>query len=145
MTVTIYHDPDCEISRDVLALIRNSGEEPCLIEYLKAPPTPEGLTELIRRMGLPARALLRRDGTLYDVLGLDNAALTDSDLVSAMTNSPALINAPIVVSPLGVRLCVPAEAVLSLLPEAQHGAFSKEDGERVVDVQGRRVAPGRSA
>jgi arsenate reductase len=145
MTVTIYHDPDCEISRDVLALIRNSGEEPCLIVYLKTPPTPQDLTELIRRMGLPARQLLRREGALYDVLGLDNTALTDIDLVNAMTDSPALISGPIVVSPLGVRLCVPAEAVLSLLPDAQHGAFSKEDGERVLDDQGRRVAPGNSA
>lgn len=145
VTVTIYHDPDCETSRNVLALIRNSGEEPLIVEYLKTPPVWQELAELARRMGFPIRQLLRRERALYDVLGLDNAGLTDMDLIDAMTEHPALISGPIVVSPLGVRLCVPAEAVLSVLPEAQHGAFSKENGEKVLDDQGRRVAPGSSA
>ncbi|WP_424134950.1 arsenate reductase (glutaredoxin) [Roseomonas chloroacetimidivorans] len=144
MTVTIYHDPDCETSRDVLALIRNSGEEPRIVGYLETPPARQELTELVRRMGFPVRQLLRREEALYDELGLDDAGLTDIELIDLMAKHPTLIRGPIVVSPLGVRLCVPAQAVLSMLPEAQHGAFSKENGERVLDDQGRRVAPGRS-
>ncbi|MBX6742829.1 MAG: arsenate reductase (glutaredoxin) [Acetobacteraceae bacterium] len=145
MTVTIYHNPACGTSRNVLGLIRNSGEEPRIIEYLKAPPSPAELVALIRRMGIPVRDLLRRKGTPYDELGLDDPALTDDRLLDAMMAHPILINRPIVITPLGVKLCRPSEAVLDILPNPQRGAFSKEDGELVVDAQGRRVAKGDAA
>ena len=139
MSVTIYHNPACGTSRNVLGLIRNSGEAPDVIEYLKTPPTRAVLLDLIARMKMPVRDLLRRKGTPYDELGLDNPTLTDDQLVDAMMAHPILINRPIVVTPLGVKLCRPSEAVLELLPNAQRGPFRKEDGEPVVDAVGRRV------
>lgn len=138
MAITIYHNPACGTSRNVLGLIRNSGEEPRIVEYLKTPPTRDELADLIRRMGIPVRALLRRKGTPYDALGLDDPALTDDQILDAMMAHPILINRPIVVTPLGVKLCRPSETVLDILPHPQHGAFSKEDGEPVVDAEGRR-------
>ena len=137
--VTIYHNPACGTSRNTLALIRNSGVEPTVIEYLKTPPSRDELAELIRRMGVPVRAVLREKGTPYAELGLDNPALTDEALLDAMMAHPILINRPIVVTPLGVRLCRPSEAVLDILPDAQRGAFAKEDGELVVDAAGQRI------
>src|SRR3954454_25008445 len=139
MSTTIYHNPACGTSRNVLGLIRNSGEEPEIIEYLKTPPTREQLVDLIRRMDIPVRDLLRKRGTPYEELGLDDPTLTDDQLLDAMIAHPILINRPIVVSPLGVRLCRPSEAVLNILPNPQRGAFAKEDGEQVVDTAGRRV------
>ncbi len=141
MTIAIYHNPACGTSRNVLGLIRNSGEEPRIIEYLKTPPSRAELAELIRRMGITARELLRRKGTPYDELGLDDPTLTEDQLLDAMMAHPALINRPIVVTPLGVRLCRPSEAVLDILPGPQRGAFFKEDGEQVVDAAGKRVTP----
>ena len=137
--VTIYHNPACGTSRNTLALIRNSGVEPTVIEYLKTPPTRDELAELIRRMGVPVRAVLREKGTPYAELGLGDPALGDDQLLDAMMAHPILINRPIVVTPQGVRLCRPSEAVLDILPDAQRGAFAKEDGEQVVDAAGQRV------
>ena len=138
MNVTIYHNPDCGTSRNTLALIRNSGEEPHVIEYLKTPPSRETLVELIARMGVAVRDVIRQKGTPYAELGLDNPALGDDALIDAMLAHPILINRPIVVTDKGVRLCRPSEAVLDLLPP-QRGAFAKEDGEQVVDAAGNRV------
>jgi arsenate reductase len=135
--VTIYHNPNCGTSRNVLGLIRNAGIEPTIIEYLKAPPTRETLLGLIKRMGIRVRELLRRKGTPYDELGLDDPKWTDDQLVDAMLANPILINRPIVVTPLGVRLCRPSGMVLEILPAPQRGAFTKEDGEKVVHDQGR--------
>lgn len=147
--VTIYHNPGCGTSRNVLGLIRNSGEEPRVVEYLKAPPSRGELLDLIGRMGVPVRALLRRKGTPYDELGLDDPALTDDRLLDAMMAHPVLIERPIVVTPLGVKLCRPSEAVLDILPAPRRGAFSKEDGAPVADAGGARVPapppPGRAA
>ncbi len=140
MTVTIYHNPACGTSRNVLGLIRNSGEEPVIIEYLKTPPSREELVSLIGRMGIPARDLLRRKGTPYDELKLDDPALTDDQLIDAMMAHPILINRPIVVTPRGVKLCRPSETVLDILPNPQRGAFAKEDGEAVVNSQGNQIA-----
>ena len=140
MSVTIYHNPACGTSRNVLALIRNSGEAPTVIEYLKHPPTRTELVSLIARMEIAPRDLLRRKGTPYDELGLDDPALTDAQLIDAMMAHPILINRPIVVTPMGARLCRPSETVLDILPAAQRGAFVKEDGEAVVDAHGHRVA-----
>jgi arsenate reductase (glutaredoxin) len=140
VTITIYHNPACGTSRNALALIRNSGEEPHVIEYLKTPPSRGELVGLIERMGVSVRDLLRRKGTPYDELKLDNLSLTDGDLLDAMMAHPILINRPIVVTPKGVKLCRPSEAVLDVLPNPQRGAFSKEDGEAVVDVGGKRAA-----
>lgn len=139
MDVIIYHNSDCGTSRNTLAMIRNAGVEPHVIEYLKTPPTRAMLTQLIARMGISVRALLREKGTPYAELGLGNPALTDDQLLEAMMAHPILINRPIVVSPKGVKLCRPSEDVLDLLPP-QRGEFVKEDGERVVDEHGRRVA-----
>jgi arsenate reductase len=139
MTVTIYHNPACGTSRNTLALIRNSGEEPEVIEYLKTPPERAVLADLIRRMGLTVREVLRRKDTPHDALGLDDPALTDDQLLDAMMAHPILINRPIVVTPLGVRLCRPSETVLDILPKPQQGAFAKEDGAPVVDAAGRRL------
>ncbi len=139
-SITIYHNPDCGTSRNTLAMIRNSGVEPTVIEYLKTPPTREILVDLIARMGIPVRALLREKGTPYAALGLDDPALKDEALLDAMMAHPILINRPIVVTPLGVRLCRPSELVLDILPGAQKAAFAKEDGEAVVDAAGNRVA-----
>jgi len=138
-TITIYHNPACGTSRNTLALIRNSGEDPQVIEYLKTPPSREDLVWLIRRMGISVRSLLREKGTPYAELGLANPALSDDQLLDAMMTHPILINRPIVETPLGVRLCRPSEAVLDILPQPQQGAFTKEDGEQVVDAQGRRL------
>ena len=140
MTVTIYHNPNCGTSRNVLAMIRQSGEEPVVIEYLKTPPTRERLRESIAAMGIPVRALLREKGTPYAELGLGDPKWSDDELLDFMTAHPILINRPIVVTPLGVRLCRPSEVVLDILPQPQRGAFAKEDGERVIDDNGRRVA-----
>ena len=139
MDVIIYHNPDCGTSRNTLALIRHAGVEPHVIEYLKTPPTRTLLAQLIARMGIPVRALLREKGTPFRDLGLDDPSLPDDALLDAMMQHPILINRPIVVSPQGVRLCRPSEAVLDLLPP-QIGEFIKEDGERVLDEHGRRVA-----
>ena len=139
MTVTIYHNPACGTSRNVLGLIRNSGEEPLVVEYLKTPPERSELVALIRRMGMPVRDLLRRKGTPYDALGLDAPGWTDDQLIDLMRAHPILINRPVVVTPLGVRLCRPSEVVLDILPGRQRGAFVKEDGEAVVDAAGYRV------
>jgi arsenate reductase len=138
--VTIYHNPACGTSRNVLGLIRNSGVEPRVVEYLKTPPARDELADLIRRMSIPVRDVLRRKGTPYDELGLDDTSLTDDRLLDAMMAHPILINRPIVVTPLGVRLCRPSEAVLDILPGPQRGAFAKEDGERVVDEHGDRAS-----
>lgn len=138
--VTIYHNPACGTSRNTLALIRNSGVEPEIVEYLKTPPSRDRLADLIRRMGVPVPDVLREKGTPYAELGLDDLSLSDDRLLDAMIAHPILINRPIVETPLGVRLCRPSEAVLDILPDPQRGAFAKEDGERVVDEQGRRIA-----
>ncbi|MCO5089891.1 arsenate reductase (glutaredoxin) [Bosea sp. (in: a-proteobacteria)] len=138
MDVIIYHNPDCGTSRNTLGLIRNAGVEPHVIEYLKTPPSRTMLEQLVARMGISVRALLREKGTPYAELDLGNAALTDDQLLDAVMAHPVLINRPIVVTPEGVRLCRPSEEVLDLLPP-QRGAFAKEDGERVVDEHGRRV------
>ncbi|HCF7233610.1 arsenate reductase (glutaredoxin) [Achromobacter denitrificans] len=137
--ISIYHNPACGTSRNVLALIRNSGEEPTVIEYLKTPPDRETLTALIAAMGAPVRAVLREKGTPYAELGLDDAKWSDQQLIDFMLQHPILINRPIVVTPLGTRLCRPSETVLDILPQPQRGAFSKEDGEVVVSEEGRRV------
>ena len=137
--VTIFHNPQCGTSRNTLALIRNTGDEPEVVEYLKAPPTRERLVELIRKMGVPVREVLRRKATPYDELGLDDPALTDDQLIDAMLAHPILINRPIVETPLGVKLCRPSEAVLDILPGEQRGPFNKEDGEQVIDARGKRV------
>ena len=136
---TIYHNPDCGTSRNALALIRNSGVEPTVIEYLETPPDRDTLAALIAAMGLSVRAAVREKGTPYAELGLDNPAIPDDRLIDAMLAHPILINRPIVVTPLGVKLCRPSELVLDLLPSAQLGPFVKEDGEMVVDNDGRRV------
>ncbi len=138
--VVIYHNPACGTSRNVLGLIRNSGVEPRIVEYLKTPPARGELADLIRRMGVPVRDVLRRKGTPFDDLGLGDPSLTDDRLLDAMVAHPILINRPIVVTPLGVRLCRPSEAVLDILPGPQRGAFAKEDGERVVDEHGHRAS-----
>jgi len=137
--ITIYHNPGCGTSRNVLALIRNTGEEPVVIEYLKNPPDRATLQQLIAQMGMPVRDLLRRKGTPYDELGLDDPKWTDEQLIGFMLAHPILINRPVVVTPLGTRLCRPSELVLDILPRPQQGAFSKEDGEPVIDAKGQRV------
>jgi arsenate reductase len=138
--IVIYHNPACGTSRNVLALICNSGVEPHVVEYLKTPPTRALLVEMMGRAGLTPRALLREKGTPFADLGLDDESLTDEALVDAMMAHPILINRPLVVTPLGVKLCRPSEAVLDILPDAQRGALVKEDGKRLVDEAGRRVS-----
>jgi len=140
MSVTIYHNPACGTSRNTLALIRNAGIEPTVIEYLKTPPTRAELEDLVARMGVPVREVMRKKGTPYEELGLDDPALTDDRLVDAMVAHPILINRPIVVTDKGVRLARPSEVVLDILDQPQKGEFRKEDGELVVDADGRRVA-----
>ena len=132
MTVTIYHNPACGTSRNTLAMIRQSGAEPAVVEYLKTPPTRAQLAELIKAMGITPRALLRRKGTPYDELGLDDESFSDDQLIDAMIAHPILINRPIVVTSRGVRLCRPSEVVLEILENPDIGAFAKEDGEKVV-------------
>jgi len=141
VTVTIYHNPDCGTSRNALAMIRNAGIEPAIVEYLKTPPSRAELTALVARMGVPLRDILRRKGTPYDALGLDDPALSETDLLDAIDKHPILINRPIVVTPLGVRLCRPSEAVLDLLDRPQPTPFVKEDGERVIDPKAARIYP----
>ncbi|WP_242185891.1 arsenate reductase (glutaredoxin) [Sphingomonas sp. CARO-RG-8B-R24-01] len=138
--IVIYHNPACGTSRNTLALIRNSGVEPHVVEYLKTPPARALLVQLIARAGLQPRDLLREKGTPYAELGLGDGTLSDAALVDAMIEHPILINRPLVVTPLGVKLCRPSEAVLDILPDAQLGAFAKEDGEPVVDATGQRIA-----
>lgn len=133
MTVTIYHNPDCGTSRNTLAMIRQSGEEPTVIEYLKTPPSRERLVELIAAMKIPVRALLREKGTPFKELGFGDPKWTDDDLLDFMVKRPILINRPIVVTPKGVKLCRPSEAVLEILPNGKIGRFVKEDGE-VIDA-----------
>lgn len=137
--ITIYHNPDCATSRNTLAMIRNSGNEPQIIEYLKTPPSRAELVVLLRLMGLTPRQLLREKGTPYQELGLGDPARTYDELIDAMMAHPILINRPIVVAPLGAKLCRPSEEVLDILPSSQRGAFTKEDGERVVDSNGMRL------
>ncbi|MBU64267.1 MAG: arsenate reductase (glutaredoxin) [Cupriavidus sp.] len=139
MTVTIYHNPTCGTSRNTLAMIRNAGIEPIVIEYLSAPPDRPTLQALIRDAGLTVREAIREKGTPYAELGLDDPALSDEALLDAMLAHPILINRPFVVTELGVRLCRPSERVLDILPAPQRGAFTKEDGEPVIDAQGRRI------
>lgn len=137
--ITIYHNPRCGTSRNTLAMIRNSGEEPVVIEYLKTPPSREKLVELIAAAGLGVRGIMRAKEALFTELGLADPAKSDEALMDAMMAHPILINRPIVVTPLGTRLCRPSELVLDILPQPQRGAFAKEDGEQVVDAEGRRV------
>ncbi len=137
--IIIYHNPACGTSRNTLAMIQNAGIEPHVIEYLKTPPNRPRLVSLIARMGIPPRELLREKDTPYAQLGLADPTLSDDQLVDAMIEHPILINRPIVVSPLGVRLCRPSERVLDLLPMGQRGAFTKEDGEKVADAAGNRI------
>lgn len=138
--ITIYHNPQCSTSRNTLALIRNSGAEPEVIAYLQTPPSRETLAQLAAQTGQPLRALIRSKEKHYAELQLDNPALTDEQLLDAMLAHPILINRPIVVTPLGTRLCRPSEAVLDILQAPQRGAFTKEDGEQVINDKGERVA-----
>lgn len=137
--ITIYHNPKCGTSRNTLALIRNTGAEPRVILYLETPPSRAELEALIAAMGVPVRELMRAKETIYQELALDNPALSDAQLIDALLAHPILLNRPVVVTPLGARLCRPSEAVLDLLPQPHQGAFSKEDGEAVIDAQGQRV------
>lgn len=137
--ITIYHNPACGTSRNTLALIRNSGVEPTVIHYLETPPSRDTLLALIAAMGMPVRELLRQNVPPYEALGLAENKFSDDELIDAMLAHPILINRPIVVTPLGTKLCRPSEVVLDILPSPQQGAFSKEDGEQVVDAQGRRI------
>ena len=139
--IVIYHNPDCGTSRNVLALIRNSGVEPHVVEYLKTPPARALLAEMIVRAGMTPRDLLREKGTPFAELGLADRSLSDDALLDAMLAHPVLINRPLVVTPLGVKLCRPSEAVLDILPDAQRAAFAKEDGEQLVDAGGNRIRP----
>ena len=142
--ITIYHNPACGTSRNVLALIRNSGGEPVIVEYLKTPPGRDQLVGLIAALGMPVRSALRRKGTPYDDLRLGDPKWTDDQLIDFMVAHPILMNRPIVVTPLGTRLCRPSEAVLGILPSPQLAPFAKEDGEPLVDAEGRRVVPRQS-
>ena len=142
IAVTIYHNPACGTSRNTLALIRNAGIEPTVIEYLTTPPDRAKLLELITRLHVRPRAILREKGTPYADLGLGSPLLTDDQLIDAMLAHPILINRPIVVTPWGVKLCRPSEAVLDILPVPQRGPFTKEDGEQVVDEHGQRIRQG---
>jgi arsenate reductase len=139
MTVTIYHNPECGTSRNTLAMIRQSGEEPEVIEYLKTPPSREKLVELIAAMGITPRQLLREKGTPYAELGLGDPKWSDDELIDFMLAHPILINRPIVATPKGTRLCRPSEAVLDILPNPDIGPFTKDDGEIVIDASGERV------
>ena len=140
IAVTIYHNPACGTSRNTLALIRNAGVEPAVIEYLKTPPDRVTLETLIQRMGIRPRDLLRQKGTPYEELGLAADHWTDAQLLDQMLAHPILINRPIVITPWGVKLCRPSEKVLDILPIQQKGHFSKEDGEPLIDDGGRRIS-----
>jgi arsenate reductase len=137
--ITIYHNPGCGTSRNTLELIRNAGVEPTVIHYLETPPSRATLVALITAMGMPVRDLLRKNVPPFEELGLAEERFSDDELVDAMLAHPILINRPIVVTPLGTKLCRPSEVVLDILPSPQQGAFSKEDGEPVVDAQGKRI------
>ncbi len=137
--ITIYHNPECGTSRNTLALIRNSGVEPTIIHYLETPPSRDELVALIAAMGMPVRELLRKNVSPYEALALAEDRFSDDELIDAMLAHPILINRPIVVTPLGTRLCRPSEVVLDILPDPQQRAFAKEDGEQVVDGQGKRL------
>ncbi|QDD67173.1 arsenate reductase (glutaredoxin) [Herbaspirillum seropedicae] len=137
---TIYHNPACGTSRNTLAMIRNSGEEPTIIEYLQHPPSREQLTKMIQDAGLTVREAIRQKGTPYAELGLSNLSLSDDQLLDAMLANPILINRPFVLTTKGTRLCRPSELVLDILPNPQQGAFTKEDGEVVINEEGQRVA-----
>ncbi|ESW72941.1 arsenate reductase (glutaredoxin) [Mesorhizobium sp. M0644] len=139
MTITIYHNPDCGTSRNTLAMIRQSGEEPEVVEYLKNPPSREKLVELIAAMGMTPRQLLREKGTPYAEPGLGDPKWSDDEILDFMLAHPILINRPIVVTPLGTMLARPSEAVLDILPNPDIGPFTKEDGEVVIDASGKRV------
>ncbi|CAI1498759.1 Arsenate reductase [Serratia quinivorans] len=139
--IVIYHNPACGTSRNTLAMIRNSGNEPTIIYYLDTPPSHNELVKLIADMGITVRALLRKNVEPYEQLGLDNGLLTDAQLIEFMLQYPILINRPIVVTPMGTRLCRPSEVVLDILPEPQQAAFTKEDGEKVTDQAGNRIKP----
>lgn len=138
-TVTIYHNPKCGTSRNTLAMIRNAGIEPQVVHYLETPPTRAQLVQLITDCGLSVREVLRSKGEVYEELKLDDSKWTDDELLDFMVAHPILINRPIVVTPQGTRLCRPSELVLDILPQAQQGPFTKEDGEVVIDAQGRRL------
>jgi arsenate reductase (glutaredoxin) len=138
-SIIIYHNPACGTSRNTLALIRNSGVEPAIIHYLETPPSRETLVALIAAMEMPVRDLLRKNVPPFEELGLAEERFSDDELIDAMLAHPMLINRPIVVTPLGTKLCRPSEVVLDILPSLQQGAFSKEDGEQVVDAQGKRI------
>ncbi|MGL4507203.1 MAG: glutaredoxin-dependent arsenate reductase [Aeromonas sobria] len=137
--ITIYHNPGCGTSRNTLEIIRNAGVEPTVIHYLETPPSRATLIALIAAMGMPVRDLLRKNVPPFEELGLAEERFSDDELVDAMLAHPILINRPIVVTPLGTKLCRPSEVVLDILPSPQQGAFSKEDGEPVVDAQGKRI------
>lgn len=137
--ITIYHNPDCGTSRNTLALIRNSGEEPVVIEYLKTPPSRETLIKLLADAGLTVREVLREKGTPYAELGLGDPKWTDEELLDFIGQNPILMNRAIVVTPIGTKLCRPSEAVLDIMPNPQKGPFTKEDGEVVIDAEGKRV------
>lgn len=139
MDVTIYHNPMCGTSRNTLAMIRHAGIEPTVVEYLHTPPSRETLERLITAAGLSVREAVREKGTPYAELGLDDPSLSDEQLIDAMIAHPVLINRPFVVSPMGTRLCRPSEAVLDILPDTFTGAFAKEDGEKVLDAEGKRL------
>ncbi|MBX4906230.1 MULTISPECIES: arsenate reductase (glutaredoxin) [Rhizobium] len=139
MNVTIYHNPACGTSRNTLAIIRNAGIEPDIIDYVRNPPSREELARMIADAGLTVRQALRDKDTLYAELGLDNPDLTDDQLLDAMLAEPILINRPFVITPLGTRLSRPSEVVLEILPETHKGAFTKEDGEKVLDAEGKRI------
>lgn len=141
MSITIYHNPACGTSRNTLALIRNTGVEPIIVDYLSAPPTPDMLRDMIAKAGLSVRQAIRDKGTPFIELGLDDLNLSDEALLAAMVATPILINRPLVVTELGVRLCRPSELVLDILPLPQQAAFSKEDGEAVIDADGKRLNP----
>ena len=137
--ITIYHNPECGTSRNTLELIRNSGVEPTVIHYLETPPSRDQLVALIAAMAMPVRDLLRKNVPPYEALGLAEDRFSDDELIDAMLAHPILINRPIVVTPLGTKLCRPSEVVLDILPDQQKGAFAKEDGEQVVDTSGKRL------
>ncbi|MCJ9752710.1 arsenate reductase (glutaredoxin) [Neorhizobium sp. BETTINA12A] len=137
--VTIYHNPDCGTSRNTLAMIRNAGIEPTVIEYLKTPPTRDQLVQMIADAGLTVREAIREKGTPYAELGLDDPVLSDDQLLDAMLKDPILINRPFVITPLGTRLARPSEAALDILPDTHQGPFAKEDGEQVLDAEGKRI------
>lgn len=139
MHVTIYHNPSCGTSRNTLAMIQNAGIEPTVVEYLETPPSRAELKTMIADAGLTVREAIREKGTPYAELGLDDSTLSEEELLDAMVKEPILINRPFVITPLGTRLCRPSEVVLDILPDSHRGAFTKEDGEKVLDQEGKRV------